>query len=125
MTPELRRIMGVLAKYKISLPVAAYIELGLFEDSPPTLTKAKPTYKRMSLSEMIECARKRGRVRWRRSGIVERLSLKHDGVATDIRAAGAYTTSHLLEFKGWYDCEPYGNLAAPAPGYVPHHLRKP
>ena len=53
MTPEMRRLIEILAKYRVSLPVGALEELGLLDERITSI----------SLAEMRQIAERGGRVR--------------------------------------------------------------
>lgn len=127
MSPETKRVFDILAKYKVSLPVAAYIELGILpawdQDVPPEkVSRFQRQYNPrgyvdrqapagaplitgltpMSHTEMMHIAMRKGRVRWFASGIVERLGCPDS--RTYIFASGKHTSLHILRERTWYNC---------------------
>lgn len=120
MTPEMRRLMDVLVKYRVSLPVGALVELGLFDERAPG----------MSLAEMRQVAEQGGRVRWNHSGIVEQVTVSTTN-PTGFVAKGYYTKPHYMSPKPVYYCTPYQEPGAFLPPVgdpkrvVMNLLRKP
>ncbi len=96
MTPEMRRVLEVLAKYKVSLPVGALVELGIFDDHA----------RGISLAEMRAIAERGGRVRWNHSGIVERVTVSTTNPHGFV-AQGHYTRTHYVAPRPVYFCTPY------------------
>jgi hypothetical protein len=103
MTPEMRRVLEVLTKYKVSLPVGALVELGILNDPAPT----RDVHARsISLAEMRAIAERGGRVRWNHSGIVERVTVSTTNPHGFV-AQGHYTRTHYVAPRPVYFCTPY------------------
>jgi hypothetical protein len=115
MSPEADRILRILAKYQVVLPVAAYLELGIIEERVPPPPKADYRLYAQGLTraQMMEIARRKGRVCWLASGVTERLRLSLMG---DLYAAGKHTKDHWLGVRETYNCrEVYGGMTAILP----------
>lgn len=92
----MRRLLEVLAKYHVSLPVGAMIELGFLDDRITSI----------SLAEMRAIAERGGRVRWNSSGIVEQVTVSTTNPAGFV-ARGYYTRAHYVAPRPVFFCAPY------------------
>lgn len=94
MNPETRRVLDILAKYHVLIPVGAIVELGLVPDYDPGITT--------TLEQMHTIASYQGTVRWAYSGIVERIVPAKN--AKGFLAWGFWTRPHFVPAKIAYDC---------------------